>query len=110
MIRRLHCDRRIDCVGGILRRCRRGAEQSHQTIAEIFIKRAAMRKNDIGHGREIPVEKLHDLLRRRMFRDASEAANVGKQNGDGLVDTAQFERVRVLEHLRDDILGPGTAV
>ena len=40
-----------------------------------------------------------------MFRDAREAANVGEQDRDGLRHAPEFERVGILEHLFDDVLG-----
>ena len=87
-----------------------GAKQRHQSITEILIERATVRKDDVGHRREITVEQLHDLLRRRMFRDAREATNIGKEDRDCLKHAAQFERVGIFQHLRDYVLGQKAAV
>ena len=40
-----------------------------------------------------------------MLRDTCEAPNVGKQHRDRLIHTTEFERLRIVEHLFDDILG-----
>ena len=45
-----------------------------------------------------------------MFGNAREATNIGKQDRDCLKHAAKFERVGVLEHLRDYVLRQKPAV
>ena len=106
----LHRHRGVQSVGRIFRRRCGRAEQRHQTIAEILIERSAVRKNDVRHRGEISIEQADDLFRRRMFGNARETANVGKQYRDRLIDAAELERLGILEHLLHYILGQKPAV
>ena len=106
----LHRDGRSDSVRGVLWRHRRRAKQSHQAITQILIECPAVRKDDVGHRGEVTIEQLHDLFRRGVFRDASEAANVREQHRDRLRDAAQLERLGVLEHLLHNVFRQKAAV
>ena len=45
-----------------------------------------------------------------MLGNSRETANVSKENGDGLINAAKLERLRILEHLFHHILGEEPAV
>src|SRR5947207_13559132 len=53
---------------------------------------------------------MADLFHLRVLRNASEAANISKQNRNGLIDAAQLERVKIFQHLLHNVLRQESAV
>ena len=86
----LHSHCCAECVSRVLRCRRRRAEQGHQSVAQVFIERAAVREDDIGHGRKVLVQQVHDLFRRRVLGNSCEAAYVCEEHGNGLHYTEGF--------------------
>src|SRR4029453_17086115 len=94
----------IQSIRRIIGSCGRSAKKCHQPITKVFIKRSTMGKNYIGHGRKVAIEQTDNLLRRRMLRNSSKSANVGKKNRDGLINATELERVWIVEHLLNYVL------
>ena len=57
------------------------AVKRHHRVPHVFIKRAVVFQDDAGHGRQIFVEKFHQLLRRHLFRDFCKPTNIRKERG-----------------------------
>src|SRR5438552_10499511 len=106
----LHCHRRIQRIGGIFGSGSWRAKQRHQPVAQILIESSAVSKNNVGHRGEVSVEQSDNSFRLSMLGDAREASNVGKEHRNCLVDSAEFKRLGVLEHLLDYIFGQEAAV
>ena len=67
--------------GGVALLCERGVPEGDDGVALIFIHRAPMGIDDVGHGGEIVIEEGGQLLRVESFGDGGEALDVGEENG-----------------------------
>jgi hypothetical protein len=59
-----------------------GAEECHDTVADILVDVAAVSGDDAAEAFEASIHQVANLFGRQVFGQRSKAAQVGKENGD----------------------------
>ena len=59
----------------------RGVPERDDGVADIFVDRGFGAKQHVGRRGEEIVEQLGELIRRQLFRDRGEVADVGEKDG-----------------------------
>jgi len=80
----------------------RRAPECHDLVADVFIERPVIFKNDVGHRLQILVEVLDEGLRGKALGYGRKAPYIRKENGKDLLFAAEFQLVRVFEKLIHD--------
>ena len=89
----------------------RRVPEGHHGVADIFINRAALREDDIGHGGQEFVHQVDELFRVQPFGDFGEFSDIREHDGEIARFAAEFEFSGVAfefpEHVRSHVHAEG---
>ena len=86
-------------VGGIVKR---RVPEGHDRVAHIFVDRSRLLENEVGHRRQIFVEKGRKLDRGEAFGQGREGSDVAEHQGEVALLAAKLQVLRMLGEPGDD--------
>ncbi len=86
----------------MVRLVERRVPEGDDRIPLIFVDGPALLMNDIGHGREVVIEKRGERLRVQALGDAGESLQIGEKDGEHPSLTPQFQAVGIPDEFFDD--------
>jgi len=80
----------------------RGVPERDDRIPLVFVDRAPLLLDDVGHGGEVVIEQLREVLRAQHLGNRREALQIGEEDGDVALLPAELEPLGMGDELLDD--------
>src|SRR5476649_1552479 len=109
----LHLERGGTGVAGMGLDRQRRVPERHDRVTHVFVDRAPVRLDQLGHGRQEAVHETREALRIELLGNAREAPNVGEHHGDLAQLASELQELRIacylLDHVRRKVHAEGAA-
>jgi hypothetical protein len=88
------------CVVGF---AARRPKDGHDAVPQVLVDVPTMLEDDVGHGRQILVQQLHEGLRLELLRDGGEAGHVREEDRQFLLFAPQLDAFGIAHDLIHDL-------